>query len=160
MKHTLRLLIGMLLASGIVAVAQNGPSATLTLKNGTQHPFALSSIQKITFANSSLLLNYRTTSSESFSLASIGAITFSNLSAIRPTTLNSKISLSPNPVSDFASLRNLPDGSNVVTVYRQDGASVRSFNLSATNKSVDLSQLARGFYLLKVKNQVIKFVKR
>ncbi|MFZ4454794.1 MAG: T9SS type A sorting domain-containing protein [Bacteroidales bacterium] len=160
MKYPLRLIVWMLIASCISAVAQNGPSATLTLKNGTQHPFALSSIQKISFANSSLLLNYRSASPESFSLVAVGAITFSNLSAIRPTIFNSKISLYPNPVSDFVSLRNLPEGNNVVTIYRNDGASARIFALSATDKTVDLSQLASGFYLLKVNNQVIKFVKR
>jgi len=65
----------------------------------------------------------------------------------------------PNPVSDVIYIQNAPETAFSVSIYRINGVLVLTTKVSSGNKSIDVSYLPNGLYLLNVNNRTFKFVK-
>lgn len=129
----------------------------LRLQGGTDQTILLSSLQKITFSNSNLVLNYVSGSTQSYGFSTLEKLFFSPLTSIKNTVV-SKANIFFNPSDNQIYFRNLAEGSYLVTVYRIDGVAVVSTTIT-NNESVDMSGFPASIYLIRIKNQILKFKK-
>ena len=65
----------------------------------------------------------------------------------------------PNPVKDVIHLVNAPDTEFTASIYRMNGVLVLSTRINSTSKSINVSYLPGGLYLLMVNDQTFKFIK-
>jgi len=138
--------------------AQNNLVVALT--DGTQQSSLLSSLSKITFSGSNTVLNYSSGTSVTYATSSIHKLLFSTVSATSDVLGESqKITVYPNPATDYIHLKNVTTGATAIVIYRLDGAAILSTQLSSDTREINISTLAKGFYLLKVNNQTLKFMK-
>jgi hypothetical protein len=160
MKKKIRLLI-CLLITGIGISGLKAQSLVITMKNGTEYFRGLSSLQNFTFSDGNLLLKYYSGSTESYGLLTIHKLYFSSLSTgIENAELNGKIiSFYPNPVEQLIYLKNIPEGTSPVFIYRIDGVLIQYTQVISGGNPIDVSHLVKGFYFLKIKNQTFKFIK-
>jgi len=73
----------------------------LRLQGGTDQTILLSSLQKITFSNSNLVLNYTSGSTQSYSFSNLEKLFFSPYTAVK-NTVNSKADIFFNPSIDMS----------------------------------------------------------
>ena len=89
----------------------------------------------------------------------------SNSAAIHETTAK-KVSVYPNPADEFLNIRIEDDFLNATAVFTDfTGRIIASFSMEALNKSIPISELMKGTYILKLINQegteiAVTFVKR
>jgi hypothetical protein len=69
------------------------------------------------------------------------------------------IKIYPNPVSDIIYIQNAPETSYLVSIYRITGASILSTKMNSGDKSIDVSFLQSGLYLMNINGLTLKFVK-
>jgi len=133
---------------------------TLNFQDGTEKNSSLNAVSKITFSESNLFMAYVNGSNDSFMLNSIRKITFGTLSATTNILADEqKMSIYPNPASDFIALKNVPEGALNAVVYRMDGAQIINVQLSFSSDKIDVSGLSQGLYIIKVNNKALKFTK-
>jgi hypothetical protein len=95
---------------------------------------------------------------------SIIRLKVSNSAAIHETTAK-KASVYPNPADEFLNVRVEADFLNAMAVFTDfTGRVIKSFTMEALNKSIPISELLKGTYILKLINQegteiAITFVK-
>lgn len=146
---------------GISIVHGQSPSnLQLVLTDGTQQATPLSSIKKITFTGTTMILNYSDGTQGSFASSGIQKLLFSSATATQTVPDNVKrISVYPNPATDYIKLKNISEGTNTVVIYRLDGAVLLTALINNAAEQLNITTLAKGFYLLKVNNQALKFMK-
>jgi hypothetical protein len=143
-----------------VVYGQSSGNLQLVLTNGTQQSTPLSSIKKITFSGTTMILNYSDGTQGLFASSEVQKLLFSSATATQTVLDDVKtLSVYPNPASDFIKLNNAPTGTNTVVIYRLDGAVLLTAQLNESNQQINITTLAKGFYLLKVNNQALKFMK-
>jgi hypothetical protein len=153
-------LILIILFVGIVSLQLNSQNVFLNLKKAdhTEKNIQLSLLKKITFVGTDLVLNYQSGSTENVTVSTIQKVTFSSYTALSNTFEDDNtFSVYPNPSSEYIYLNNAPTGMTSVSIYSISGIQV--MNLILVDKKIDISQLAKGIYLIKVNNQVSKFTK-
>ncbi len=139
--------------------AQN--SLIIKLNNGSEKGTLLSIIDRITFSDGNVIFKNMDDSSNSIMISDISKWTFglySGITDIIPE--NTLMGVYPNPGKDFMQLKNVPEGVLNIKIIRLDGAVLMNKQLLDKNQSIDISQLASGFYFLKVNNKTIKFTKQ
>ncbi len=148
-----------LLGVGVMRV-QAQTSMTLKFQDGTEKSAGLSAVNKITFSDSGLFMNYVGCSNESFTLNSIRKIVFGT-SMGTSSILSDKqdIIVYPNPATNYIALKKAPEGELSVAIYRLDGAQMMNVQFSSASETIDVSRLEKGFYFLKVNNKAFKFTK-
>jgi len=159
MQKKFTLLMFLLLAELIGVRAQ---SLLLTAKDGTVTTKSLGTLKKFTFSNNSLLINYLSGPVETYSLGNISKLTFKSVvTGVDELNLASTaiMKVYPNPVSDVVYIQNAPETDFTVSIYRMNGVLVLTTKLSSGTKSVDVSYLSSGLYLLNVNSRTFKFVK-
>jgi|WetSurMetagenome_2_1015567.scaffolds.fasta_scaffold199936_2 hypothetical protein len=161
MKQRLFLTIFLLIAGVSFVEAQ---SMAIRMKDGTGQTIGLSSLEKVTFSNTNLLINQISGATESYSLSKIRKIYFESVpTGVDDETLNrssQKLSFFPNPVESIIYFRNIPNENSILKIYRMDGSMVLQPQISTDNNSLDVSDLDRGFYIIVVNNQASKFIKQ
>jgi len=158
MQKTFTLLIFLLLAGSIGIQAQ---SLILTTKDGVINR-PLTTLKKFTFSNNSLLVNYLSGPVETYSLDNISKLTFKSVvTGVDQLSLTGAgtMKVYPNPVSDVVHIQNAPETDFTVSIYRMNGVLVLTTRLSSGTKSIDVSYLSSGLYLLNVNSRTFKFVK-
>jgi hypothetical protein len=160
MKKRLLLTTILILFLGI-GVAKSQNSLILKFTNSTEKSSTLASLDKITFSGTSIMLNYTNGTVGSFEESTIKNMIFQSVVAgIEPLNVTEgKLNIYPNPASDYISLQNAPDGALSFSIYALDGALLMSSKLSTTDQQIDISALKKGFYMIKVSNQAMKFLK-
>jgi len=129
----------------------------LRLQGGTDQTIPLSNLQKITFSNNNLVLNYVSGSTQSYGFSNLEKLFFTPYTYLNnPAKANSDILF--NPSDNQVHFRNLPEGRYPVSVYRMDGVAVVSTTIS-NNESIDMSRFPASIYLIRINNQVLKFKK-
>ncbi|MHB9143070.1 MAG: T9SS type A sorting domain-containing protein [Paludibacter sp.] len=139
--------------------AQN--SLIIKLNNGSETGILLNSIDRITFSAGNVIFKNIDNSSNSIMLSDISNLTFglfSGLTAIIPDKISMVVY--PNPANDFIQLKNIPEGVLNIKIIRLDGAVLMNKQLLDKNQAIDISNLASGFYFLKVNNNTLKFTKQ
>lgn len=156
-------LLGIGIAYGQMPGVMGPNSLVLILKNGTQQSKDLNMIRKLTFSSTDLILNYTNGMLDSFAGSTIQRMVFSttnSFSDVATVDETQQVSLYPNPASSFIQLKNASTASGVaVTIFRADGAVALSTQLTSATDQISVSNLSKGLYLLKVNNQILKFIK-
>jgi hypothetical protein len=141
-----------------------GQSLLIKTKDGTVTTKSLSTLKMVTFSNNNLLMNYLSEPTEIYNLSTISKLYFkSALTGIENGELNIEstiLSIYPNPVNNVIYIQNAPGGISTVFIYRMDGVMVLQSQVSEENKCIQVGILAKGIYLLKINNQVVKFIKQ
>ncbi len=86
-----------------------------------------------------------------------GAISYSKVISLNFSDTENMLKIYPNPVTDGVITVSLKQASLVV-VYNSVGAKVMQKNLSAGKQPLPLSQLPKGTYYMKVKEEGVFFV--
>ncbi len=121
----------------------------------------LNSFRKITFSNNDLVLNYLIKVPESIAKSDIRKLFFSEATGIKSIVTDTKlITVYPNPANDFITLKNIPEGRCLVSIYSITGSKITSLYVSGDDQQINVSNFSKGLYLLKVNNQVSKFIKQ
>lgn len=159
LKITPKLLLIVLFA-GIVSSQLKSQNFSLNIKkaDNTEKNIQLSLLKKITFSGTDMVLNYQAGSTENVAVSLIQKVTFSPFTALSSTYEDESIfSVYPNPSSEYIYLKNVPESITSIRIYSISG--IQAMNLLLADKKIDVSQLAKGIYLIKVNNQVSKFTK-
>ncbi len=117
----------------------NNPTETtlndeLTNLNGTLHNFALSGTGSNWVGNSTL-------------------------STAETEATNLSFTVAPNPAADFITIRGLKD-SEGFKMYSMSGQLVKTGNAGKRNSRIDVTDLARGMYIIQIAGQQVKFQKQ
>jgi hypothetical protein len=159
MQKRFILLIALLLTGTIGVHAQ---SLMLKTKDGSIITKSLSTLKRFSFSNNSLLMNYLSGPVESYSLENISKLTFKSVvTGVDNLSLTGAgiMKVYPNPVSDVVYIQNASEADFTVSIYRMNGVLVLTTKLSSGAKSIDVSYLSSGLYLLNVNGRTFKFVK-
>ena len=138
-------------------------SLILKTKNGSELVKPINSLKTIYFSNNNLLVNYSTIASETYNLSIISKIYFKSVAS--GTELNVLdhnsllLSVYPNPANNLLYIQNAPEENSNVIIHRLDVVQVLRTQISGENKCIQIGSLDKGMYLLKVGNQVVKFIK-
>jgi hypothetical protein len=158
MQKTFTLLIFLLLAGLTGVQAQN---LILTTKDGViTRP--ITTLKRFTFSNNSLLVNYLSGPVETYSLDNVSKLTFKSVvTGVDNLSLTGAgvMKVYPNPVSNVVYIQNAPETDFTLSIYRMNGVLVLTTKLSSGTKSIDVSYLSSGLYLLNVNSRTFKFVK-
>lgn len=133
-------------------------SLNLIVKNldGTEKSVPLLSLNKITFQDTDMKLTYSDLTTELFALNSIRNMIFGaptrDITKIAPV-----LTVYPNPAKDFIFISNL-SAEQSLSIYSSSGALLKQLQVSE-DQGVDVRDLTRGFYFIKLNNRTIKFVK-
>jgi len=139
--------------------AQN--NLIVKFKTGTQSVSLLSTVDRITFWGGSLLLKKTDTSTSTLLLSDISRLTFGLYSAVNEITADQTgLAIYPSPATHYINLLNAPQGEIVIMIFRLDGTTLMNKKLNHGMRQVDISDLAKGLYLMKVNNTTFKFVKQ
>lgn len=158
MQKTFTLLIFLLFAGLIGVQAQ---SLILTTKDCVITR-QLPTLKRFTFSSNSLLVNYLSGPVETYSLDNISKLTFKSVvTGVDNLSLTGVgvMKVYPNPVSDVVYIQNAPETDFTVSIFRMNGVLVLTTKLSSGTKSIDVSYLSSGLYLLNVNGRTFKFVK-
>jgi hypothetical protein len=137
-------------------------SFDLLFNNREPVSYQLSTLKMLTFNATYMIVHQCDGSNVSLDLAAIRTLFFSDVVAgNEPISVNNHkvIILFPNPARNTITIMNLPDTQNDVVFYRLDGSILKKVNLSDHESSVDIQTFPSGLSLVKINNQVIKFIK-
>jgi len=128
--------------------------------DGSDKKIELSDLNKITFSNSDLILNYLVGTNENVGTSSIRSIIFSTSTGINNIQGDKNdLLIYPNPSADFISIKNNPDTDSNITLYSVSGSQIMSIQHYSGNEPIDIRGLTRGIYIIKVNNKALKFTK-
>ncbi len=155
----LGLLIFYLAISTHLLQAQN--NLIVKFKSGTQSVSLLSTVDRITFSGGNILLKKTDTSTSSLLLSDISRLTFGLYSAVNEITADPiGLAIYPSPATRYINLLNAPQGEIKIMIFGLDGTTLMNKKLNSGMRQVDISDLGKGLYLLKVNNTTFKFVKQ
>ena len=121
----------------------------------------LNSLNKITFTTTDLVLNYFTNESENIAKKDIQKMFFTKTTGLSSLVSDNKLlEVYPNPAIDFIRLKNIQDGNYLVNIYSITGSKIKSQMITSNETEINISNLSKGLYILKVNNQVSKFTKQ
>jgi hypothetical protein len=151
-------LIILFVGIGSLQVQSQNLSLNIKKTDATERNVQLSLLKKITFVGTDMVLNYQAGNTENVAFSLIQKITFSPFTALSSTFENeSTLVVYPNPSSGYIYLKNMPELFTRIAIYSISGIQV--VNSRLTDKKIDISQLEKGIYFIKINNQVSKFSK-
>lgn len=161
MKHNLFLTLFLICIFGIGVATVYSQSSLLRIKkiDGSEKNISLSTLGKITFSATNLMLNYQGGSNEVVDISSVHKLVFGTSTGVRNSKAEKSILIYPNPAMDYITLKNVPEGDVHIAIYSVSGAQALQLQLSSASQSIDVSCLPQGLYILKVNNQAFKFTK-
>lgn len=132
----------------------------LNFNDGTTKSSALSALSKITFSGTSMVLNYADGTKGTFEESLIQKMVFSSITAVEDVfSTSTGLTVYPSPATDYIRIANLPEGETAYTIYSLDGAMVASSILGSATEQINVSTLNKGFYVIKLNNHAVKFMK-
>jgi|GEM_PF-284616 len=162
MKFNLTRLLFLVCLFGISVMHVQSQTIFLDIKkwDDTQKSSELSTLRKMTFSGTNLILNYLTGINETVETSSIRKMVFSSFTGIESNMEDAHaIQIYPNPSTDYIFLKNLPEGDASIDVYSINGIQIMNQRLHSANEQIDLSRLSKGIYFIKVNTKVLKFTK-
>jgi hypothetical protein len=111
----------------------------------------LSTLERFTFSNNNLLINYLSGPVETYSLSNISKLSFkSAVTGVDELSLSGTITMKvyPNPVSDVIYIQNAPETDYQLSIYRMTGSLILNTQMSSGDKSIDVN--GRTFKFVKL----------
>ncbi len=156
-KHLL--LAALLLPLAVTTIQAAEVHAIITISNdGSETKYELATVQKVTFAESGMVVECKNTAAK---VENVRCISFSTIATTPDITTNNsalegtELFVYPNPVAETLRIDGAEAGSTFI-IYDLQGRTL----LQTTEPQVNVSSLAQGSYLIKIGNQVVKFVKK
>jgi hypothetical protein len=151
----IQFVLGMLMLSSYVTLAQNQLIVTLT--NGQTDAFNVSDIRSVKFANNTMNLTENNGSQSSWNIDNVSEYAFSEASSIIPTTGSSsdQVRIFPNPVADNLSVEYWSSINGKISIELLDlnGKFVRSVfeGIHQGKQTYTWTRdLASGYYLCRI----------
>ncbi len=158
MRRKRILLAALLLPLAVATIQAAEVPAIITISNdGSETKYELATVQKVTFAESGMVVERKNAAAK---VENVRCISFSTIATPDIITNNSTLEgtelfVYPNPVAETLRIDGAEAGSTF-TIYDLQGRTL----LQTTEPQVNVSSLAQGSYLIKIGNQVVKFVKK
>ncbi|MDR1738493.1 MAG: T9SS type A sorting domain-containing protein [Candidatus Symbiothrix sp.] len=131
----------------------------LTKYDGSEQAFMVSDNGQLTFDATHVLIDEDGANTTTAILRSeIRKITFATLTGLETTEPSAPLLVYPNPASDFIRIAT-DDETFSVRIFSPQGVCVLS-QICKKGDAIAVSTLPKGFYLLRVNNSIIKFVKQ
>lgn len=144
----------------VVVSPCRGQNILIQQYDGNIHSEKISVVQNLYFASSNLILLLKDGSSNTFDLPSVRKIYFDSSSSVKENKTEN-LAISPNPASNTLQIQGIPQGSNVLYIYRSDGLLVFKQQVDhAESISVDLSMLSPGLYVVRIAGLTSIFIKQ
>lgn len=140
----------------ITLCSQNNSLVIRQINNETK-TVDIISLKKITFSGINLIVTYNNGTADLLATNEISNITFSNLTGFISCEINAT-SIFPNPSSHFIFIKNQFLPLLNVSIYTVQGMYVKDIKLFGN--CLDISNLNKGVYLLKVDSKTFKFKKQ
>lgn len=163
MKPNLVLTLLVLLGSMGVTKAFS-QSLVVRLQDGSEQTADLSTVRKLTFENGNLVVSLYSASNSTYGLSTVSKVVFYNVPAgiddIASDQSAGLILIYYKPAEGTIYFSNLPSETSQVSVYRINGTTAIKTQLAAGESTLDVNALTQGIYILKIRNQVFKFIKQ
>jgi hypothetical protein len=131
----------------------------LKLVDGTEKSSVLSILNKITFSGTNMILNYNDGATIIFDESLVKKMVFSSVSAVETVAATgNEFAVYPNPAKNYITIKNTADQELSYSIYGLDGAMLMSATQTAGTQ-INISSLQKGFYVIRVNNQAMKFLK-
>lgn len=129
--------------------------------SGEPRYIALEALSKMTFSADHLLLEYADKRTEEIGILTMKELSFASVTGVEDFSFDDRaVFLYPNPAVNHIVLENLSVGKNTIEIYSVAGDQVLSVRSSGGSQTLDVSTLSKGLYVLKVKGQILRFMKR
>lgn len=161
MKNKLHVLSGsVLMFFLLIAASVNSQTYSLNIRNtdGTAKEISLPGLNKITFENSNMNLIYSNFTFEVLPIFSIQKILFSTATKVQ-SAFETSLSVYPNPATSYIIIKNRTISKEPIKIFSTSGALVNSFDAKELEQNIDVSNLPKGLYFIRVNNQILKFIK-
>jgi len=172
----IRLFLSLLILLGTCSLSTHAQNMIVQKKTNIEYAKLLSSLQTLVFANGNVLINYKGDSTETYGISDIRKLYLKDVVYITNVdtsstddvdstfktvinTIAKGITIYPNPAGDYIHITNLSENASTISIYRMDGVMVLQTEASSIEASIDISNLPKGLYLVKVNNLVSKFCK-
>jgi hypothetical protein len=158
-----QLLIIILLITGMAALKVKAQNLFVWQMDGTVNPFTINSLKSFTISVGKLTLNNLSGTKDSYSLSVIKKLTFDNRKWFQNNVLEdstNEIYIYYNASENTIYLQHVPKKHTPVIIYRINSVVKMYTYIPSGNQSIDVSGLIPGFYLLKINNQVFKFIRQ
>lgn len=152
------LIVGVVLLMSGHVDAQNY-SLKIKTMDGTEKEFSLSNLTKITFPNTYMNLFFQNATSESLTVSSIQSMLFTTPTGVYSSTFENVLSVYPNPAGDYIVIKNLKTEDKQVRIFDAAGTLVKSVSIGNVVQHIEVSNLSRGLYFIRISNQMLKFIK-
>lgn len=160
LKTFSKILLMSLLFSAATIFAQTG--IKVTFYSGSAQDYTIETSGKLYFSGSNLLIKTSSSAADvSVPTNIIRKITFTTavLSTQEIGQNKDKFALYPNPASDFIQISSDKKDKMKVKIYSSTGRMVHS-GTYLPKESINISELAPGFYLVQVDQTTIKLIKK
>lgn len=159
MKHTFisTLVLAVLLVGSIAAHAQ--ATVSVVKYNGNTVTIDVDASGSISFAGDFLIIKESSIgSTQSFPMSSVRKLLFGKNSGIEDVVETKPTSLYPNPAHDYCIVAGAEGERNQVAVYTMSGAKLIDTQIE-TGEKLDLSNLQKGIYIVKINGTATKLCK-
>lgn len=127
--------------------------------SGTEKSTEISKVNKIYFIDNNLVINSKDNTNEYFDLNSIQKLYFKSTTSIESNVEVNSILIFPNPARENFKIKGITNYPINVTIYNMIGERLIEVSIENENTTIDVSNLLRGIYLVKVNTNVIKMEK-
>ncbi len=157
-------LFGLLVLSVVIystAITAQTRSLRIQFLSGESTEIALIRLSKIKFDSEDVLLEFREGTTLRYGIATISQMNYRDYTSVSSVQVGSQaILLSSASDAQQLWLENLPEGGSQISIYSVTGAHILRENAVGPVHTMDISSLSKGVYVLKIKEQVIKFTKQ
>lgn len=156
-KITLIALLFYLALNNQMLCAQN---LILRLNDASEIQNLLSEIKKLEFSDDKLLITMNTGIAQTCPINDVQKLYFGTIATINTDIeAHSTISIFPNPAQQFIEIKNIPVSANRIRIFQTDGKLIMQESTTETSKTIDISRLNPGLYIINIQNQSSKFFK-
>jgi hypothetical protein len=158
-NKSLVMLFILLIVNSITVLTAQNTSLEIRKTDNSELKASLSSIQKISFSGSDIVINYTSGNADQIALNQINKIIFGTISGLNNMYLSQNdITVFPNPATDFISLKNVTTNQKLI-IYSVSGLEIMTHKINVLDEKIDINQLKQGIYIIRVDNRAIKFTK-
>jgi hypothetical protein len=168
MRHK-RLKLSAIILLGLGLTGLQAQTLYVKAKSGTQTPYTLSDIKKMTFSSGNLSVNKKAGGTDAYALTNLRYLSFNLTTEVEEmTSTDSRFIVYPNPVNtelnlQFNEMKNQPMSIEILSI---DGRVVYNEQLqrNVTTHKVNISELPNGLYLCRITSgtaiETTKFIKQ
>ena len=140
----------------------SGQDLVVHLANGTEESNIINTIRTITVSDGSFIINFVGGTDESFEFNDINKIDFSNtvtdVSDLKMNKDDNTVSIFYNRSEESLNITGDKIGGNL-EIYNMNGVKVMETLIEIGNNTININQLSRGIYIVRINNQTLKIVK-